>query len=381
MSLLDRYIARQFMVNTALLLVLLASFVVMVDVSLNVSRFASAADQLVEQTASSGGSGTGGGIRRVLITVLLIADLWWPRLLQLFNFVAGLVLVGAMGFTFTQLVRQRELVGALAGGVSLFRIARPVAIVAALVLGLQVINHELVMPRIAPLLTREAVDAGRRQAAAFGVKLTSDGQGRIWQALSFDPASASLDKPHIWERDAQGRAVRRINAARATYEGGGRWRLDQPSVQLLVFGSEAASVSRAVPDTIQTDLEPTTLLAGQFSAFSQSLSWRQMIGVLRSEQLRPDVRDRLERLAWGRVSGLLASFLALLIALPFFLTREPTNMVVQSLKCAPVAIGSVLLGVLGSAAVIPGLPPALSAMVPVLILVPLAIAAVTSIRT
>lgn len=375
---LDRYIARQFLINTLLLLLLLASFVVMVDVSLNVSRFAERARDMVDpQTEPAAGP-----VRQALITALLVADLWWPRLLQLFNFVAGLVLVGAMGFTFTQLVRHRELVAMLAGGVSLYRAARPVAAVALAVLGLQILNQELVMPRIAPLLTRDAGDAGRRQVSEFTVKLTSDGQGRVWQAASFDPAAAALDKPHIWERDDQGRATRRLAARRATFLPPGRWRLEDVVIQpLAVRAGSGLAATRQAELVLSTDLNPTTLLLNQFTAFSQSLSWRQMFAVLADENLKPDVRDRLERLAWGRASGLASSFLAILIALPFFLTRTPVNMVLQSLKCAPVAIGSVLLGVLGSSAAIPGLPPALSATVPVLILLPLAIAAVTSIRT
>jgi lipopolysaccharide export LptBFGC system permease protein LptF len=381
-NLLDRYIARQFITNTALLLLLLGSFVVMVDVSLNISRFAEVAGQMVQNSGSGGG-----GLRKGLITFLLIADLWWPRLLQLFNFVAGLVLVGAMGFTFSQLVRQRELVAVLAGGISLYRAARPVVLVAAGVLALQVVNQELVMPRIAHLLTRDAADAGRREASAFPVKLTRDGDGRLWQAFSFDPSAGTLDRPHIWERDPQGRVTRRFAADRAVYQHPGRWRLENPRLDTALTAPDPRprartnSASAAPPLEITTDITPTTLLADQFAAFSQSLSWRQMFTVLAADNLRPEVRERLQRLAWGRASALASSFLALLIALPFFLSREPVNMVAQSLKCAPLAIGSVVLGVVGSAAVIPGLPPAVSAMVPIVILLPLAIAAVTSIRT
>jgi lipopolysaccharide export system permease protein len=388
MTLLDRYIARLYLLNTMTLFLLLSAFVVMVDVSLNLSRFVAAAQRMME---TSGYAGTG-GVRRVLITLLLVADLWWPRLLQLFNFVAGLVLVGAMGFTFAQLVRHREMVAVLAGGISLPRAARPVVLVACVVLGLQVLNQELVMPRIAHLLTRDAADAGQREVASFSVKLTTDAQRRLWQAGTFDPARGVLQQVNIWERDEQGRAVRRIHADAAAFTGAGQWRLENPRVVNLSLargpgavpgpsGTPGARTGPQAPETIQSDLDPTTLLAGQFSAFSQSLSWGQMSRVLSTTTLKPDVRERMERLAWGRASGLVCSLLALLIALPFFLTREPVNMVAQSLKCAPLAIGSVMLGVLGSAAIIPGLPPSVGAFVPVMILLPLSVAAVTSIRT
>jgi hypothetical protein len=63
------------------------------------------------------------------------------------------------------------------------------------------------------------------------------------------------------------------------------------------------------------------------------------------------------------------------------LTREPRNMVVQSLKCAPVAVGSLLGSTLAILAPIPGLPVELGVFLPVLALLPVAIAGATSIKT
>ena len=63
--------------------------------------------------------------------------------------------------------------------------------------------------------------------------------------------------------------------------------------------------------------------------------------------------NKMARIAWGRLSALISTVLSLVIALPFFLTREPRNMVVQSRKCTPIALGCLLGGVLGAAAPIP----------------------------
>ena len=157
MTTLDRSIARQFLFNTCALLVLLFSFVVAVDVSLNIDRFLRAAERMLEGEQPS-------GVRKLLVAALLVADLWWPKLLQLFSYMVGLALVGAMGFTLTQMVRHRELVAALAGGISLRRLARPLLVVSAVMIGLKVVDQEFVPsdPRIAPLLTRDHGDAGSR---------------------------------------------------------------------------------------------------------------------------------------------------------------------------------------------------------------------------
>ena len=108
----------------------------------------------------------------VLVRVVeLAADLWWPRLLQLFVFLLGMVLMGAMGFTLSQVVRHRELVAMLASGISLRRAARPILLVAALMTLVQVLDQELVLPRIAPLLTRDHGDAGKHELQGFAVRV------------------------------------------------------------------------------------------------------------------------------------------------------------------------------------------------------------------
>jgi len=54
---------------------------------------------------------------------------------------------------------------------------------------------------------------------------------------------------------------------------------------------------------------------------------------------------------------------------------------VQSLYAAPVALVAIAAGFLGATSAISGLPPQVSVFVPVLVLFPLAIAAVTHIKT
>lgn len=371
MSILDRYIARQYLVNIAALLVLLFSFVVMVDVSLNLHRFLDVAGRMVDPAHDS-------TLRRAALTALLVADLWWPRLLQLFNFMLGLVLVGAMGFTFTQLVRHRELVAVLASGVSLRRVAAPVLVVAVALSGLQVLNQELVIPRIAPLLPRDHGDAGRWQWGTFPVMLTSDAQGRRLRAASFEPDSGRVTGLQVWECDERGIMRARITADAAEWRDGA-WRLDG-GVRARVEPSGLLAPPEPVAD-IATDLNPTALLARRFENFSHSLSSRQILAMLETPGLKPALRDRLERIGLARISTILANLLALVMALAFYLRREPVNMLTQSLRCAPVALGALLGGVIGASAPIPGLPVALAVFVPVAVLTPLAAAAVMSIRT
>ncbi len=380
MTLLDRYIARQYLLNAVLLLVILGGFVVTIDVSININRFVRQATELAND-ASAGEDAS--GTRVAMLTVFLIADLWWPRLLQLFNFMNGLVIVGAMGFTCAQLVRNREMVAVLAGGQSLLRLSRPIFIVALGLMAVQAANQELIMPRIAPLLTRDAGDAGRHQLSASVLPLTPDSAGRIWYASSFEPGAARLEGVSIWEREADGRATRRIDATEATWRDGG-WD--------LTGGMAASRTNRAEPDEpvarIETNLDPTELKARRYSGYSQNLSWRQLGQMIEVyDELGPadsqamEARDRLERIRWGRASSMVCSMLALAITLPFFMTRLPGDLLARSLKAAPVALLALVGGVVGSTAPISGIPPAVGAFLPALALAPIALAMLASVRT
>jgi lipopolysaccharide export system permease protein len=376
---LDAHVARQYLLNIVLLTVILFSFVVAVDASLNLPRFVLNAERNAERAGQSIE-----GFRKTLAALLLVVDLWWPRLLQLFTYTSGLILVGAMGFTLAQMVRHRELVAMMASGVSLYRVARPIFAVALLVLGVQAAMQEFLIPRIAPLLLRENDQAGRRDLSAFPVNLVPDSAGRLWSAERFDPGAGTLTGVHVWERDAAGKAVGLIRAEAArwspgvwTLEGGRRRELTPPAPEAA--RPEAAPVRPVV--VIATDLDPTTLLTNEHRMYAANLSWTALARIAASPNVKPEVRQQLQRLAWGRVSVAVCTLLTMAMCLPFFLLREPRDLVLQSVKCAPVAVGALLGSAVAVAAPVPGLPPVVAVFVPVLALLPLALAMGTSVRT
>ncbi len=417
MTTLDRYIARQFLFNVMALMVLLFCFVVTVDVTLNLDRFMGRAEEIERQSAAASARPVGpavsanpaaqahapappfppapvkpSAVRKGVLTALLVFDLWWPRLLQLFNYTIGLCLVGAMGFTFTQLVRHREMVAVLAGGISLYRLLVPVFVVAIAMMALKTINQELVIsnPRVAPLLARDPGDAGNRDLSTFRVQLVADGRGQVWFAGEFEPRTNVLTNVDIWRRNSSGVVTSRVSADEARWRGGGVWDLVNPRVSSMEMGRAGsvgpggvggARVRTEPPTQIETDLEPSTLLFKEFASYRQCLSWGQIGEMLGSPQLKADLREELQRIRWGRISTMISSLLALAITMPFFLLREPRNMVVQSLKCAPVGIVSLVGGTLLAAMPIPGLPAGFAVFLPVLVLLPIAVAVLSGVRT
>jgi hypothetical protein len=84
---------------------------------------------------------------------------------------------------------------------------------------------------------------------------------------------------------------------------------------------------------------------------------------------------------WGRLASLASNFVTLLAALPFFLVRVPQPMIASALKAAPVAIGGLVAAAAAPEIALPGLPVWLGAFVPCLLLLPIAVALFSGLRT
>lgn len=362
---------------------ILFAFVVTIDVSLNLDRFWKIAGQRGVTQGPDGEPVNPETFRQFLIASILIFDLWWPRLLLLFNVMLGLVLVGAMGFTCAQLVRHREMLAIVAGGRSLYHVMRPILVVALGMLLVQAINQELVLPQIAEKLTRGHAEAGRQSLVAQSVPVTPDAQGRLWYATRYDPDQEVLEGVYVWERDAEARAERRLFAETAIWQpetqaAAGAWILSEPQIRGRTATTEPERLR------IETDLDPTALKVRRYSGYRQNLSWVQLSRLIEQSSAGrpdPDLVDRLRRTQFGRLSLMVSNLLALAMSLPFFLTSLPRNMFMQSLRAAPLAIAALLGGTLGASAQIPGLPPVLSVFVPVIVLLPLTVASLGSVRT
>jgi lipopolysaccharide export LptBFGC system permease protein LptF len=242
----------------------------------------------------------------------------------------------------------------------------------------QPLNTELLIPRIAPLLVRGHDDIGARQLGSARVPLTLDGSGRLFRAASFDADTGTMSGVYILERDENGKATRAITADEAVYRDHG-WDLTQGIARQRGTATPQPPIEI---DRIETSLDPNELRMNRYESYAQSLSFAQVSQMLaRPSLIDPAKRARYGRIKWGRFAVMISSLLALTIAMPYYITREPKNMVVQSLKCAPVAIFALIGGVLGASASIPGLPAAIGVFIPVMILSIVAVAQVSALKT
>jgi len=262
-----------------------------------------------------------------------------------------------------------------------------VLIVALGLTAVQMVNQEVIIPRIAPLLARSHDQAATRTLGAKSVLMATDAQGRLFTAARFDAASNTLTDLHIIERSAAGLMTRRLRATSARWRDGG-WDLHDAWAEPV--DPAGGPSTRSPIDRLETDLDPTALKIRQYAGYSQSLSFAQVGQLIRAIATRhagdndPKARarlDRLERIRWGRFAVIASNILGLIIALPFFLTREPKNMVTQALKCTPVAGGAIMGGILASSMPLPGVPAAIGVFAPVAILIPSAIGFTLMVRS
>jgi lipopolysaccharide export system permease protein len=373
MLIIDRYILTRFAVNFITLFSLLFAFAVAIDVILNLDRFVDPARDL---------AGSGASLVKFLgAFALLVADFQGPRVFQFYAYLHGLAAVGAMAFTLANMHRNRELAAVLASGVSLRRIAMPFIIAMFCLSVAQLLNQELLLPKVAPLVLRDYGDVGRMGVDSFPIRFTPDGAGNLLQAPKFDPHMNLLSYPTILQRDERGRTVRRVTAHSAVWSADeGAWRLQNGQAIRLTGAAmtgpeetaDDAAVGSSEPlDWFQTNLTPHVLLLRRYNQFVAMLSLqqiRQMLDAPRVSEHDVSRRASLLRQMYARLASVLANMLVLGLSLPCFLLREPANLLRQSVLCAGMAIPATVGSAIGMMMPLPGVPPAAGVFLPVIVL-------------
>lgn len=404
-ALLDRHVVARFLSNFIMLFALLFVFAISVDVIVQADTFLEAATAAVEEGRAS---------NRVTAVIAIVLDFHGPRVFQFYQYMLGLVSIGAMGFTFAQMHRFRELTAVMAAGVSLRRLAGAVLVAAAGLNVLQALNQELVLPRLAPLLVRDHKDLRHQGSSRFPITLTRDGDRNLLQAAAFDPLTGQIEDLLVIERSETGAATRRITADRAvhdpvrkgwTLEGGraisalrarkGTGGTDGTGAGGAPGGSaEESGRSGDAGDSagidfgdtnfmkpisfIESTLTPQALVVKRFRLYAQMLDLAQ-VRLLQREGGADDAT--VTRLTLSRFAGPIANLLVLAVAVPFFLLREPRSLLVQSVKASAITVPAMLSALVFLTVPFEGIPPAASVATPIACLLPFAAWRLAYLRT
>jgi len=370
MPLLDRYIIARFLTNFLILFALVFVLAAAIDVILQLDEFMEAVRLRIGEDA--------GLFASLWELARIVGSFYGPRVFQLYTYLLGLVSVGAMGFTLAQMQRHRELVAMLASGMSLYRVAWPIIVAAFGLNLLHLVNSNLIVPEMAPLLIRDHGDLTQPGKRSYEVPLTADASGALLHSPAFYRDGGVLDRPTIMVLDERGRTARRITADRAAWdEERGAWMLENGRALLRTDGDEAAQTEPV--ESFETSLSPHVLIIRRYREYAQMLRPSQINELL----ALPGIVDTgtLARIKYGRYSIIFTNILMLIVTLPFFLVREPANLLRRSVSCAAVALGIMLGAFIGMEVEFEALPPAVGVFLPVVILIPLALAAATWVRT
>jgi lipopolysaccharide export system permease protein len=369
MRILDRTIIGRFLWNFFVLFTLLFVFASSIDVILQMEKYLRAASFVVENGTYK---------YRAVAFVAMIFQFHGPRAFQFFQFMVGLLCVGAMGFTFSQMHRTRELVAIMAAGVPLRRCVWAVLVASLALNVVGVLNQELVLPRFADQLMLDHSDLGRRDRASFPVTVTRDSAGNLLYASSFDPESHRISGFLGLERDESGSLIRRTTAPSAVW--------DEARSTWVLTGGTSVLRDPAVRDGVtqspppmpaaewKTDLSPKAITARHYRLFAQMLSSADLGKLAEAGALE---RSQADRMQFGRVGSVLVNLLVLAIAVPFFLKRGPANMLQMCVAAATIAVPTIIVSAVVMAAPISGLPAAVAVAIPIALLTPVAVARIS----
>ena len=372
MRVLDRYIARQFFFNFLMLFVVVSGLYVLLDLIINFDEFAAAAQRVDE----------GGFIERAWAAVSRAWSFYWPRLFLLYVYVAGLLPVGAAGFTLAALVRNRELVAMMAGGLSLRRAILPMLLITLGINVVLLLDQELVLPPLSPRLVEGHGKLKKGGVKKIKLRFAPDSYGALFTSPGFnpDPDDWSMEVVRILlRREVEpgifDRATGRIVAAQAFWDPQrGGWELINAHIIREPEDPAAAQpdyVRQPEPiDFLASDLDPHTILLRERDRYRQLLSTAQLSAMLDKPKL-VDTRE-LKRIYHSRFSLLAVNMLILLMGVPWFLLRTPGPLLVPALRaavvCVPAWAGGFVMHQLSPEA----LPPAAVAWLPVALYLPVA---------
>jgi len=305
MSIIDRYVARSFTAGYLILLAVSIGVSILADVLVNIDEFLANEDVPTGQVLG------------------YMVAFYGHNTALYFSQFGGPLLAVAAAFTIGAMLRNNEMNALVSAGMPLQRLAAPVRVCTALFLAVWVANKELLIPQIAHKIARDRGDvAGTRTA---GVPLVRDGQRALLTAQRLDPRRGTLERLQIIVPDEHGPPTMLIDADEARYDPARQtWKLVRGRWLTLAQPTGFDRPLRWEPcDEYPLPLTPELLVLHQGTAWSDMLSLRQMNALVHSPGLpnRPAIIVNRH----VRMTQPLIYLIRVPLALPFFLTREPCN--------------------------------------------------------
>lgn len=311
-----------------------------------------------------------------------IIDYYSYQVFLIFAYLSGVIPVVAAAFTIIRMTRFNEMTAIMAAGVPLLRVAMPIIIAALILNVLLVVDQELIIPRIIPMLTRKH-DQVEAVSKAFPIAGMQDDRGRLLVAALYHPPTdesvARMDYLSVIDRDSELRPISHTTADMAEWDDSTRqWELINGKVVTGLTGDAERTPAQPV-DAYWSNITPEEI------ALYRSGDYIELLPTARINQLlnRKDSYGTTEllRVKHTRWVQSLLNMVLLLLALACLLTRDPSQLKLGIMRCA--AVTGLCMGVIFLSQQLAGHPqggpqwlntwPAIMAWLPILIFGPAAV--------
>ena len=306
MTILDRYIARHFLIGYCISFAVLIGLRIIIDLFVNLDEFTEL---------------TNHGTFTVLYNIL---NYYAVQTALYFRDFAGIIIVVAAAFSLGKMVKNNELVAVMASGVSLKRVIMPIVVLSLLFTGVLVIDQEMIIPPLATELVRGHDSLPGQEE--YDLWFMTDDTGSLICSLRFEVETASMVYPTIITRTKKTDSLSwdvtgRITAEKAVYN-------FQTEQWDLVNGKFAEKGTVKAPEPIaayKSDLIPKDIPVRQKSRNTALLSSRQLAALAAQ---KTKIRDQAELFSQKhfRITDPVMNMVMLLISLPVLVCRDPKAM-------------------------------------------------------
>jgi len=378
MKILDKYVAKNFLIGYAIAFCVLIGMRIVIDLFVNL-------DDFTEHASLS-----------ALSVITNIFTYYGLQSTLYFRDFAGMITVIAAAFSLGKMVRYNELTAVMASGVNLKRIIAPIVVLAIMLTGFLIIDQELVIPSISNKLVRgKNVVPGKE---SYNVWFISDASGSLICARKFDVTSSTFDDlmvvtrekkmdPLLWEPTGF------IEARKATYDSKSQtWLLTngfftpipKPGSQQPQTNKPNSDASRASMSAYHTDLTPKDIPVRRKAEYKTLLS-SQQLSQLASQGTRLKDLANLYSQKHFRITDPIMNLVMLLVCLPVLVCRDPKSMKSAITISFAITAASLVVGfacrILATEDFFGRIVPELWAWLPVFIFAPIAFIEIDSMKT
>jgi len=306
MKILDKYIAKNFMIGYCIAFCVLIGLRIIIDLFVNLDEFTEHTDL-----------GTLGIVKNILSFYSLQSTLY-------FRDFAGMITVVAAAFALGKMVRTNELVAVMASGVSLKRVIAPIVLLALLLTGLFVIDQELIIPPLSNKLVRTQDDIPGQES--YDVWFIMDGKGSLICSQRFDVKTSTLHNPTIIIRSKIPespiwRVIGRISAERAIdIHNTGKWILINGWFTEKDPFKDPRPIASYTSDITAKDI-PVRCKSRQLTLLSS-----RQLAVLAAQKTKIKDRAQLYSQKHFRITEPIINIAMLMVCLPILVCRDPKSM-------------------------------------------------------